>query len=202
MLISPGFNPNTIENFSFDYAHTQYAEYEDGLQVVARLAGETDWTVLWERYGADLSVEDCYTWFWSDTNGEVSWETVTLDVPSHWDTSGATCAEIAFVNVGGYGNHTWIDNVMVGSPVGVDLVDSYLDEILIYPNPTTGLFTVKTHNSDATNFYIFDSLGKLIDSGEVNLEVQLDLSGLNGGLYHLVIPGYSSERIILQSHRN
>ena len=202
MLISPGFNPNTIENFSFDYAHTQYAEYEDGLQVVARLAGETDWTVLWERYGADLSVEDCYTWFWSDTNGEVSWETVTLDVPSHWDTSGATCAEIAFVNVGGYGNHTWIDNVMVGSPVGVDLVDSYLDEILIYPNPTTGLFTVKTHNSDATNFYIFDSLGKLIDSGEVNLEVQLDLSGLSEGLYHLVIPGYSSERIILQSHRN
>ena len=201
-LITPGFNPTQIENLSFDYAHAQYAAYEDGLQVVARLAGETDWTVLWERYGADLSVEDCYTWFWYDTEGEVSWETVTLDVPSHWGTSGAVCAEIAFVNVGGYGNHTWIDNVMVGSPVGVDIVNSHLDEIMIYPNPTTGLFTVKIHNSDATNFYIFDSLGKLVEFGEVNLEVQLDLSGLSEGLYHLAIPGYSSERIILQSHRN
>nr|MBC8150598.1 T9SS type A sorting domain-containing protein [Bacteroidota bacterium] len=201
-LITPGFNPTQIENLSFDYAHAQYAAYEDGLQVVARLAGETDWTVLWERYGADLSVEDCYTWFWYDTEGEVSWETVTLDVPSHWDTSGAVCAEIAFVNVGGYGNHTWIDNVMVGSPVGVDIVNSHLDEIMIYPNPTTGLFTVKIHNSDATNFYIFDSLGKLVEFGEVNLEVQLDLSGLSEGLYHLAIPGYSSKRIILQSHRN
>jgi hypothetical protein len=201
-LITPGFNPTQIENLSFDYAHAQYAAYEDGLQVVARLAGETDWTVLWERYGADLSVEDCYTWFWYDTEGEVSWETVTLDVPSHWGTSGAVCAEVAFVNVGGYGNHTWIDNVMVGSPVGVDIVNSHLDEIMIYPNPTTGLFTVKIHNSDATNFYIFDSLGKLVEFGEVNLEVQLDLSGLSEGLYHLAIPGYSSERIILQSHRN
>ena len=201
-LITPGFNPTQIENLSFDYAHAQYAAYEDGLQVVARLAGETDWTVLWERYGADLSVEDCYTWFWYDTEGEVSWETVTLDVPSHWGTSGAVCAEIAFVNVGGYGNHTWIDNVMVGSPVGVDIVNSHLDEIMIYPNPTTGLFTVKIHNSDATNFYIFDSLGKLVEFGEVNLEVQLDLSGLSEGLYHLAIPGYSSKRIILQSHRN
>ena len=201
-LITPGFNPTQIENLSFDYAHAQYAEYEDGLQVLVRLAGETDWTVLWERYGADLSVEDCYTWFWYDTEGEVSWETVTLAVPSHWGTSGAVCAEIAFVNVGGYGNHTWIDNVMVGSPVGVDNVNSHLDEIMIYPNPTTGLFTVKIHNSDATNFYIFDSLGKLVEFGEVYLEVQLDLSGLSEGLYHLAIPGYSSQRIILQSHRN
>jgi hypothetical protein len=116
MLITPGFNPTLIENFSFDYAHMQYSSYVDGLEVWVRLSGEEEWSLVWEQYGADLSVEGCYTWFWYDTVGDVAWENVTIVTPDHWATSGATCGEIAFVNVGGYGNHTWIDNVVVGSP--------------------------------------------------------------------------------------
>ena len=116
MLITPGFNPTLINSFSFDYAHMQYSSYVDGLEVWVRLSGEEEWSLVWEQYGADLSVEGCYTWFWYDTVGDVAWENVTIVTPDHWATSGATCGEIAFVNVGGYGNHTWIDNVVVGSP--------------------------------------------------------------------------------------
>ena len=113
MLISPGFNPTTIENFSFDFAHMKYASYVDGLQVVGKLSGEEEWTVLWEMYGDNLSVPGCYHWFWYDTAGTIAWENVLLNVPDHWANSDASCAEIAFVNVGGNGNHIWIDNLIV-----------------------------------------------------------------------------------------
>jgi hypothetical protein len=113
MLITPGFNPAYIETVSFDYAHMKYSSYVDGLQVVGKLSGEEEWTVLWERYGDYLSVPGCYTWFWYDTVGSIAWENVLLNVPDYWANSDTSCAEIAFVNVGGYGNHIWIDNVVV-----------------------------------------------------------------------------------------
>ena len=34
MLISPGFNPTSIENITFDFAHMKYASYVDGLHVI------------------------------------------------------------------------------------------------------------------------------------------------------------------------
>jgi PKD repeat protein len=113
MLITPGFNPAYIETVSFDYAHMKYSSYVDGLQVVGKLSGEEEWTVLWERYGDYLSVPGCYTWFWYDTGGSIAWENALVNVPDYWANSDASCAEIAFVNVGGYGNHIWIDNVVV-----------------------------------------------------------------------------------------
>ncbi len=113
MLISPGFNPTSIENITFDFAHMKYASYVDGLQVVGKLSGEEEWTVLWERYGDNLSVPGCYTWFWYDTGGLIAWENVLVNVPDYWSNSDASCAEIAFVNVGGYGNHIWVDNFIV-----------------------------------------------------------------------------------------
>lgn len=113
MLITPGFNPTYIETVSFDYAHMKYSSYVDGLQVVGKLSGEEEWTVLWERYGDYLSVPSCYTWFWYDTGGSIAWENALVNVPDYWANSDASCAEIAFVNVGGYGNHIWIDNVVV-----------------------------------------------------------------------------------------
>jgi hypothetical protein len=113
MLITPGFNPTYIETVSFDYAHMKYSSYVDGLQVVGKLSGEEEWTVLWERYGDYLSVPGCYTWFWYDTGGSIAWENVLINVPDYWANSDASCAEIAFVNVGGYGNHIWIDNFLV-----------------------------------------------------------------------------------------
>lgn len=198
MLITPGFNPTLIENLSFDYAHMKYSDYEDGLQVVARLAGETEWTILWERYGADLSVPDCYTWFWYDTVGEVAWENIILDVPSHWAASGASCAEIAFVNVGDYGNHIWIDNVLIGAPVGISSLDVKPQELLIYPNPSSGLFTVKNINLESSTYHVFNAVGKIVESGNINGNFTLDLNGLGAGIYHLVIPGMDTKRMILQ----
>ncbi|PCJ81195.1 MAG: hypothetical protein COA49_05660 [Bacteroidetes bacterium] len=198
MLITPGFNPSEIENITFDYAYRQYSTFIDGLQVVGRLAGESEWTVLWEDYGIDLSVADCYTWFWYDMDGEIAWETVSLNTPSHWADTDVNCAEIAFVNVGGYGNHIWIDNVTIGNPVGIENIDIQDQIISISPNPSSGIYYVRINNisNQRTPYYVFDMTGSRIDSGMASESFSLDLSSRAKGLYTLSVPGIGTRRLI------
>ncbi len=200
MLITPGFTPSDIVSFSFDYAYRQYSDYVDGLQIVCRLAGEEEWTVLWVNYGSELSVEDCYTWFWYDTEGEIAWETITLNTPIHWATTEVTCAEIAFVNVGGYGNHIWIDNVNIGSAVGVDNLEIQDQTLLVYPNPSNGLYTVRIHNrlTQDSPFYVYDMTGHLVKSGAASENFTLDLVTQAPGLYTLSIPGVGTKRLVIK----
>jgi hypothetical protein len=200
MLITPGFAPSDIESFSFDYAYRQYSDYVDGLQIVCRLAGEEEWTILWVNYGSELSVEDCYTWFWYDTEGEIAWETITLNTPIHWATTEVTCAEIAFVNVGGYGNHIWIDNVNIGSAVGVDNLEIKDQTLLVYPNPSNGLYTVRIHNrlTQDSPFYVYDMTGHLVKSGAASENFTLDLVTQAPGLYTLSIPGVGTQRLVIK----
>ena len=199
MLITPGFNPTQIEHFSFDYAHMQYANNVDGLEVWVKLSGEDEWSLVWERYGADLSVEGCYTWFWYDTEGETVWETVTLETPDHWGSSSATCGEIAFVNVGGYGNHIWIDNVTVGEVVGVETPDQPSDYLRIYPNPSNGMFNVIHKNKvEDVRYSVFNSVGAVIQTGNCEKSFQIDLSGVSPGLYLLSIPGQPTKSMVIR----
>jgi hypothetical protein len=125
---------------------------------------------------------------------------VTLDVPSHWGTSGATCAEIAFVNVGGYGNHTWIDNVMVGEVVGLENIELYNTSLIIYPNPSTGVFTVlsTTQYIMHEEYEIFDALGRMVTSGRCEKMFNIDLNNMPRGIYFLNVPGTRVERLVIQ----
>jgi hypothetical protein len=177
----------------------QYANNVDGLEVWVKLSGEDEWSLVWERYGTDLSVEGCYTWFWYDTEGETVWETVTLEAPDHWSSSSATCGEIAFVNVGGYGNHIWIDNVTVGEVVGVESPDQPSDYLRIYPNPSNGMFNViHTNKVEDVRYSVFNSVGAVIQSGNCEKSFQIDLSGMSPGLYLLSIPGQPTKSMVIR----
>ena len=197
-LITPGFNPIPVDVITFDYAHRKYGDYVDGLEVWGRLNTEDEWTVFWSAYGDDLSVEDCYTWFWYDTDGEVAWETVTIVPPNYWyGNEGASCAELSFVNVGGYGNHIWIDNVRVGTPGSVDELSN--EVILnVYPNPSNGVFNFSLSNDIRQEFMITDAMGRVVDKGLSSKRFNVDLSGESSGIYLLSIPGVVSSRLVVK----
>ena len=200
MLITPGFDPTVVETFSFDYAHMRYSDYVDGLKVMCRLSGEEDWTLMWEAYGDDLSVEGCYMWFWYDTGGEVAWETVEITAPTYWFGSGATCAEIAFVNVGGYGNHIWIDNIKVGTPTGIDSPEAPASPtVRIYPNPSDGIFSVHLLSSEkgTTPYKVTDALGQVVQSGLFEKSYRLDLTDQPSGVY-VFSSGVVTSRLIVK----
>ena len=197
LLITPGFNPSDIEVIQFDYSHVQYSSYIDGLEVWSRVSGEDEWIVLWEAYGADLSIEGGYVWFWYDTEGEASWETISIPVPSYWADTDASCAEIAFVNVGGYGNHTWLDNIIVGSPGSTDDIDSHRS-LSIYPNPSEGIFNVKAQDLEMDDFIITDVMGRVVENGTCSDFFRVDLRGQPSGMYVFSVPGVVSYRLVVR----
>ena len=107
-----GVRSHGLLGVTFDVAHQVYASYVDGLksgpprrsQRVDRAlvslrrgigCGRLLHLVL-VRYGRHRSV------------GQPQHRTA-----SGLDGGAETCLEVAFVNVGGYGNHTWIDNVNI-----------------------------------------------------------------------------------------
>ena len=197
-LITPGFNPIPVDVITFDYAHRKYGDYVDGLEVWGRLNIEDEWTVFWSAYGDDLSVEDCYTWFWYDTDGEVAWETVTIVPPNYWyGTEGATCAELAFVNVGGYGNHIWIDNVRVGTPGSVDELSNKV-VLNVYPNPSNGVFNFSLSSDIRQEYIITDAMGRVVEKRLSSKRFNVDLSGEPSGIYLLSIPGVVSSRLVVK----
>jgi len=64
------------------------------------------------------------------------------------------------------------------------------EDITIYPNPGTGLFTVEMRSAAAQLIQVYDATGKLVYSNKVNSEKQLvDLSSLQQGVYNMVISG-------------
>jgi len=197
MLITPGFDPTQVNTIQFDYAHMKYGDYVDGLEVWCRLDIEDEWTQMWFAYGDDLSVENCYTWFWYDTGGEVAWETVTIVPPNYWYGSDANCAEIAFVNVGGYGNHIWIDNVMIGVPENVETVPQ-VPSLQVYPNPSRGIFNVSLENPENSVYTVTDSMGRVVKSGASSKRFTIDLTDKSQGLYMLSIPDFVSSKLIVK----
>lgn len=60
-------------------------------------------------------------------------------------------------------------------------VDEYGNLIMLYPNPTTGIFNVETVLDIET--YVYDSMGKLIIKTK---QSQIDLSEFSNGIYNLI----------------
>ncbi len=202
-LITPGFDPTGMEVVRFDVAYQTYADYEDGLELWCKPAGGVTWLPLWSAYGSDLAVADCYTWFWYDTNGMPQWETIEVPLPEGLTQGGVTCLEVAFVNVGGYGNHIWIDNVFIGPSTPSDVAENQTHFIGLAPNPSSA--EVQCFVPDALRgqaFALYDAMGRQVKSGFWNEpRIALDLRDLASGMYILTTAGGSSQRLIIQQER-
>ena len=188
LLITPAFDPTGFSEVTFDVAHQVYASYVDGLEVWGRPGGASEWTVLWSAYGEELAVDGCYTWFWYDTGGTVQWANHSIELPADWTGGVETCLEVAFVNVGGYGNHTWIDNVNI---LGAnDVLEQAIARPQLFPNPNDGRcdLIVPAQSVGAT-YRLYDGAGREIAWGRLTQSrTELDL-GLPAGVYHLQVEG-------------
>jgi subtilisin family serine protease len=62
------------------------------------------------------------------------------------------------------------------------------NQILIYPNPSTGIFNILLGEVNASNLMVIDAVGRLIRTIDIqNNDVTMNLSELYSGLYSLVI---------------
>lgn len=175
-------------SFAFDLAKAQYAtSYSDALRVdISTDCGNT-FTEIYYKEGLDLATVSGYI--------NSSWQPTT---PSHWRTETIDLAaylgqnvQFRIVNINGYGNSTFIDNVSVVETLGVD--DNLNSSFHLYPNPAKNeVFLSWKQVESNVAITLFNSLGQRLQQlPEASLagktSSRLDVSGYATGIYFITI---------------
>ena len=87
-----------------------------------------------------------------------------------------------------------IDPVLCPMILPTGLVDNTLNLDLLYPNPTTNYFSIKTNAKGEKIINLFDISGKNVLSKSVNNEDIISVANLEEGIYTLIIK--TNERVI------
>lgn len=183
----------------FDISYQTYAEYIDGLEVWYRTGDNLDWQVIYSKMGSELAVEGNYTWFWWDEGGELLWRTDTVDLSP---LEGESCVQLAFANIGGYGNHIWVDNVNIANDDGTSIIEEYEADILLYPNPASESIYLRFPAHYArVSFALYNAQGALVMNDVLVSSREILLDELSAGIYHASIStpyGAVSKKVIIK----
>jgi photosystem II stability/assembly factor-like uncharacterized protein len=176
---------STAQNWlTYDYAYSGYAAgYDDGLRIEVSTDCGTTWDSIYGAIGSDLQTTAYVGSPWYPTCG--SWATDSINL-SNWGLNGDTIM-VNFVAINDYGNRFFMDNVNINGQniLAIEEGENNTFHTSIYPNPTKGLFTIRT---DANNMKveIYSTLGKLVASENIigGLQ-QIDLSKQKKGIYFI-----------------
>ncbi len=71
-------------------------------------------------------------------------------------------------------------------PININEIPSLKDNISVFPNPSNGIFTIKTNNSELTDILIYDLTGKELYNKNINVvKSKINISFLHEGCYIL-----------------
>ena len=175
---------------TFDLAKAQYStSFSDAMRVDASIDCGATFTSIYYKDGLDLSTMPGYiTSNWTPSAAG-DWRNETVDLSSFIGEN----LIIRFVNVNGYGNSTFVDNINVEGVLGI--TENALDEMVsIYPNPTSDevVIAIKNAPNDIFEVNITTIEGKLIRTLTIeNIGNEIlqpfDVSNYSSGMYFIVI---------------
>ena len=176
---------------SFDLAKVQYSSnLEDSLAV--QISGDcgTTWTTIYAKGGATLETAGSSAGNWSPSSAS-DWRNEIVDL------SGFLGQDVMFrfININGYGNATYVDNINVTSDLSIDEKDQV--HFSIFPNPTDGTATLTISNDVGANsrVVITNQVGQTVQVTEteafLNNESLIDLTRYDRGVYFITI--YSND---------
>jgi len=160
--------------------------------IINLLEGETFYTVLGGELDPVGANDNCgISTGYNDYNNDVSLEGEELPIGVH---------NVLWTVVDGGGN--------TASCTKVITVNEYISisenniSFNIYPNPTTGRFTISNQQSEIETITIIDATGKTLEIYQINsTSYQFDLTNLSEGIYFIRIQTLGSvqvEKIILK----
>jgi hypothetical protein len=117
-----------------------------------------------------------------------TWTTDSLSVP-HDALAGAQLNnnKVFFIGGGSYMPDMVNDEVEIYMDNAAGTDESVLNDMLVIsPNPTSGLVTIKNNNSIPFDFSIYNSTGQLIRSGDnMQSACSIDLRQINGNIFFI-----------------
>ena len=171
---------------TYDYAYSGYsADYDDGLRIDISTDCGATWDSIYGASGADLQTTGYVNSPWYPTCG--SWKTDSLDLTS-FGYNGDTIM-VGFVAINDYGNHFFMDNVNINGDniLNINNLEDKKSYVLVYPNPTKGIFTIKSNEQDI-HLNIWSSFNSLVYQNKIGKgSHKIDLSKVSKGIYILKI---------------
>jgi len=164
---------------TYDYAYCGFSGYADGLRIEISTDCGATWDSIYGASGTTLQTTGYVNSPWYPSCG--TWATDSLDLTAH-GYNGDTIM-LRFVAINDYGNRFFMDNVNINGQNILAIQETTTFHTSIYPNPTKGIFTLRT-DVDDLEVEIFTTLGKLIWKERISggLE-QIDLSTHSKGIY-------------------
>ena len=156
----------TAQNWlTYDYAYCGVSGYADGFRVDISTDCGASWDSIYSAFGTDLQTTGYVNSPWYPTCG--SWATDSLDLTAH-GYNGDTIM-VRFVAINDYGNRFFMDNVNINglNILNVENVETNDFNISIYPNPTKGIFNVRT-DTDELEITIYSALGKQMQQKRIS----------------------------------
>lgn len=179
---------------TFDLAKAQYsAGFSDGLRVEVSSDCGITFNVEYEKAGLDLSTLSGYTTSNFSPTSANNWRLETIDLGAYIGGN----VVVRFINVTGYGNSTFIDNVNVSRILAVK--DNVFSEVSLYPNPASNEVILKVSEAILGNISISvsNSLGQKIETFNSTIfsegnSATIDVSSFAAGLYFITIDSGAS----------
>ena len=171
---------------SFDLAHASRpgATVFDSLQLSISTDCGLTFTSVWGMGGPGLNTTfDDSTLF--IPAGAQDYKKFQVDLSAF---TGINNLIIRFTNWSNHGNSTLIDNVnLSATATGIHSASEHSSDIAISPNPSAGIFFVRSNNSAITSVSVFNMFGEKIYSGSVDENsFKVDISNYAGGIYDLI----------------
>ena len=201
VLISPAMDFSSFNTVGIFFQHAYASRYSLADTLIVKISTDcgNTWTRLYDATLADLETAPSTTESFAPQT-EDDWcgsgygnACVFLDLTAYASESSV---KIAFETFGRYGNNIYIDNIEVSNSVSVNNHVLQDQEIVIYPNPSEGIFNIMLPaRKQALDMSVRNVSGQLLYSERINSDKPLttfDASALPQGIY---IIGFSSNEI-------
>ncbi|GEQ84818.1 hypothetical protein ULMS_03260 [Patiriisocius marinistellae] len=179
----------TTATLTFDLAKAQYsATLFDSMRVEVSIDCGGTFTTIYNKTNLDLSTLSGYeTGNWQPENAS-DWRNESIDLTPYL----GEVAQFKFININGYGNSTFIDNINLTSTLGIN--DNALAGITLYPNPASDKVFVDLTSETASDasILIVNSLGQTVQTiSNVQMggktTATIDIAGFSTGMYFVTI---------------
>lgn len=170
----------------FDVAYARWGSgYSDSLQVVVSSDCFATEDVLYFKGGEILATSPDNQAFFIPTNAQ--WRKDSVDLSAYANSGNL---QIAFRNIGDWGNCLYLDNINLGSLANTTEIQAA--KRMIYPNPACPGSSIHVSGAEATFARLLDMKGKEVLQFEMNAPIALPQE-ISSGTYLLQI---HSEQLI------
>jgi PKD repeat protein len=191
-------------SLNFDVAYARYsATLFDGLRIdVSTDCGATWPSSVYNKTDSILATVADQGGNWFPANA-TDWRNETVDLTAF---AGQRIV-LRFVNINGFGNNLFVDNVNILGVVGLENGFAQLG-LQVWPNPANGLFQVAVSELPAglTSLQVYDLAGRKVwhattmGTGDA-WQGQIDLRTLARGVYYLRVDGegvHGARKVVIE----